>query len=78
MVVPRILVIVIVPKSSEDWIVHTEEELCLRHCGYWTSLRGKPDRNSQKNITIQVPRQNQFTVRALQEIIQRLTQGGLP
>jgi len=38
--VPRILVVVMVPKESAEWLVHSEEQLAMRHCGYWVSLRG--------------------------------------
>lgn len=41
--VPRILVVVLVPEKITDWIKQTESELCLRNCAYWVSLRGMPD-----------------------------------
>jgi hypothetical protein len=76
--IPRILVVVLVPDLAEDWLAHSETELCMRRCGYWVSLRGKPATSNTKNITIQIPRQNQFTVLALQAMMQRLAQGELP
>ena len=39
--VPRILVVVVVPKDAATWVNATEESLLLRHCGYWISLRGQ-------------------------------------
>ncbi len=77
-VIPRILVVVLVPELATDWLAHSETELCLRRCGYWVSLRGKPATSNTKNIKIQIPRQNQFTVLALQAMMQRLAQGELP
>ena len=77
-VIPRILVVVLVPELATDWLAHSETELCMRRCGYWVSLRGKPATSNTKNITIQIPRQNQFTVLALQAMMQRLAQGELP
>ena len=38
--VPRLLVVVRVPADVGDWISHGEEQLVLRRCGYWLSLRG--------------------------------------
>src|SRR5437867_2868716 len=32
--VPRILIVVIVPPLLADWIGHTEVELAMRRCGY--------------------------------------------
>lgn len=77
-VIPRILVVVLVPDLADDWLGHSETELCMRRCGYWVSLRGKPATTNTKNIKISIPRQNQFTVQALQAIMQRLSQGQLP
>lgn len=33
--IPRLLKVVVLPEADTDWIVHTEEELRLRRCGYW-------------------------------------------
>jgi hypothetical protein len=76
--VPRILVVVLVPEKIIDWIKQTESELCLRHCAYWVSLRGMPDTENTTNVTIEVPRSNQFTPLSLQAIIQRISFGDLP
>ncbi|GCL40132.1 hypothetical protein SR1949_52660 [Sphaerospermopsis reniformis] len=76
--VPRILVVVLVPEKITDWIKQTEEELCLRYCAYWVSLRGMPDTTNTTNVTIKIPRSNQFTLDALQTIIQRISLGDLP
>jgi hypothetical protein len=76
--VPRILVVVLVPEKITDWIKQTEEELCLRYCAYWVSLRGMPDTTNTTNVTIKIPRSNQFTPDALQTIIQRISLGDLP
>ncbi|MEH1786699.1 MAG: DUF4365 domain-containing protein [Nostoc sp.] len=32
--VPRILVVVLIPEKITDWIKQTEDELCLRYCAY--------------------------------------------
>ena len=76
--VPRILVVVLVPEKITDWIKQTEDELCLRYCAYWVSLRGMPDTTNTTNVTIEIPRSNQFTPDALQTIIQRISFGDLP
>src|ERR1700674_2784154 len=38
--VPRILLVVLVPENLEEWVTQTEEQLAMRRCGYWVSLRG--------------------------------------
>lgn len=36
--VPKILVIILLPDNSAEWVNQSSEELCLRRCGYWLSL----------------------------------------
>src|SRR5437867_2431269 len=39
--VPIILVVVVVPGDAPDgWLQQSSEELIMRRCGYWLSLRG--------------------------------------
>lgn len=79
LLVPRILVVVLVPKSeAKQWLRHSEEELALRHCGYWMSLRNALPSENKASQTISVPRAQTFTVESLQAIMQRIGQGGLP
>jgi hypothetical protein len=76
--VPRILVVVLVPEKIADWIKQTEDELCLRYCAYWVSLRGITDTENTTSVTIEIPRSNQFTPLSLQAIIERISFGDLP
>ncbi|WP_293358865.1 MULTISPECIES: DUF4365 domain-containing protein [unclassified Microcoleus] len=76
--VPRLLVVVLVPEKLENWLQQSEDEMCMRHCAYWVSLRGQPERLNTANVTVELSRSNQFTVEALKSIMQRLSQGDLP
>jgi Domain of unknown function (DUF4365) len=75
--VPRILIIVLVPDSQEDWLRQSQQELSLRHCGYWASLRGLPPTQNQNTVTVQVPTQNIFNTDALKTLMQRIESGEL-
>ncbi len=75
--IPRILVVVLLPDNPADWLQQSETELCMKQCGYWVSLRGMPARQRQP-ILIELPRQNLFTVAALQGIVEKISQGQLP
>ena len=76
--IPRILIVVLVPDDPNDWISHSEAEMALRRCGYWVSLRGLPPSENETGQTVYIPRRQKFTVNSLQEIMQRIGQGGLP
>lgn len=76
--VPRILVIVLVPDKLEDWLRQSEDEMAMRHCGYWVSLRSQPQTDNEASVTVRIPRVQQFTVDSLKELMERISNGGLP
>lgn len=76
--VPRILVVVLVPDHITEWIHHSEPEMALRRCGYWISLRGYPDTQNFRTVAVTVDRTRQFNPANLAQIMQRLRTGGMP
>jgi Domain of unknown function (DUF4365) len=76
--VPRILVVVLVPEDEADWLEHSEVRLSLYRCGYWVSLVGLPKTANTDNVTVSIPRTQQFTVAALTEMMKRIGGGGMP
>jgi hypothetical protein len=68
---PAILIVVHVPKDCSDWISQTEVELSLRKCGYWMSLRGLPPTSNQGTVSVQIPREQVFSVDSPWEILER-------
>ena len=72
---PLLLVVVLVPPNVEDWLQQTETELCLKRCAYWVSLRGQPQSTNQTTVTVNLPRQNIFSVEALKTLMQRIASG---
>ena len=75
LLVPRVLIVVIVPKQLTNWLNHSEIELAVRKCGYWLSLRGEPPRANSATITVRLPRKNQFSVKNLQAMMNRIGNG---
>lgn len=73
--VPNALVVVMVPNQVDDWLTQTEEELVLRRCGYWYSLLGEPATENVESITVHIPRAQQFTAAALQDMMTRINGG---
>ena len=70
-ITPRILVVVTAPEAPEDWLTQTEEEMTIRHCAYWVSLRGMPETKNSNTVTIRLSRTNVFTPAALREIMRK-------
>lgn len=67
--VPRILVVVAVPEQIEHWVSFSEEELTLRHCGYWLSIRGHETTTNSGSQRIRIPRSSVFNVPSLQSMM---------
>jgi hypothetical protein len=76
--VPRVLVVVRLPEQLADWLRQSEEELALRHCGYWVSLRARPETTNVTTVTIDLPRSQVFLVAALQALMTRISAGDVP
>jgi hypothetical protein len=76
--VPRILVVVLVPENIAEWLEQSEQQMSIRYCAYWVSLRGFPATGNIKSVTVELPRSNLFTVEAIESMMQRISQGGFP
>ncbi|HHY67460.1 MAG TPA: DUF4365 domain-containing protein [Alicyclobacillus sp.] len=75
LLVPRILVIVLVPEDPSEWLDQTEECMAMRHCGYWVSLKGMPPTKNETSVTIEIPRTHVFSVDALKRIMLQIGEG---
>lgn len=72
---PRILVLLVQPEPETDWTGMTEDELMLRRCAYWLSLRGRAETTNTATIRVSIPRTNRFSIEALQGIMERVRNG---
>lgn len=75
--VPIILVVLIMPDDMNEWLTHTADELTLRRCAYWTSLRDKSE-TEQETETIHIPTVKMFDQNQLADMWSRVRNGGLP
>lgn len=74
--IPRILVVVVVPSEIELWCGQTEAEMTLRKCGYWLSLAGLAATTNDQKVTVYLPRVNMFTPRALDQMMRVISTTG--
>lgn len=71
--IPRLLVVLLLPSEPKSWLEQTEDALILRRGAYWCSLRGSPEVET-KTVTVHLPRANLFSadqLRALMESASR-------
>ncbi len=73
--VPQILIVVVVPKNSTEWVIQSEAELVMKHCGYWKYLKGNPPTANKESITVSLPRENIFSTDALGKLMARISLG---
>ncbi|MGF1525256.1 MAG: DUF4365 domain-containing protein [Candidatus Competibacterales bacterium] len=74
--VPRILIIVLVPENEMQWLLHNqEEELILRHCGYWLSLANAKATDNNTTVTVHIPRSQIFDGHSLARLMHNANEG---
>jgi len=75
--VPRVLVVVEVPRDRASWVEVAPEQLVMRRCGYWASLRGHPDSENQSTVRVKIPRERRWDVEAVAGLMDRVQKGEL-
>jgi hypothetical protein len=75
---PRILIVLTLPGDESRWCSQNEQELVLRHCAYWLSLKGRPPSTNRKSVRVSIPRANLFSADAVRGILSRIKAGENP
>ena len=76
--VPRILVVVVVPDDISKWTVQSDQETLIKYCGYWVSIRGELEKQNKTSVSVHVPQANRLTVVGLKQLLQIVASGGNP
>ncbi len=77
--VPRLLVVVTIPGDDRQaWMTQSDEQLVMRRCGFWLSLRGRQDSGNETKTRIQIPTNQRFDVAALQVLMNDISNGIFP
>ena len=73
--IPRILVLLDLPRDEERWLTISSDELILRRCAYWVSLRGQPETDNVETVTISLPARNRFNDDELRRLMDMARSG---
>jgi Domain of unknown function (DUF4365) len=73
--IPRILVVLDLPRNEADWLKVTSDSLILRRCAYWTSLGGLSETGNKESVTILIQSQNRFDVDSLKALMEQARRG---
>jgi hypothetical protein len=77
-IVPRLLIVVIVPREVSDWLTQSDNEAQMKYCGYWQSVRNMPDTSNTRTVSISIPQSNRLDVQGLTNLMQRVASGETP
>jgi hypothetical protein len=74
--IPRLLVVMDLPRSEDEWVSITTEELVMRHCAYWLSLKDAPATN-RTAPTVRIPKSHVFDVPGIRQLMEQSRDGSL-
>jgi hypothetical protein len=76
--VPRIVVVLSLPKKEANWLNVSVRQLVMKRCAYWASLRGKPELpDGQQSVTIAIPASNRFDIDGLKHLMEMARTGNV-
>ena len=73
--IPRILIVLLMPVEEAEWLTQTSDELCQRHCAYWRSLEGEPAVTNTQNVTVILPLDKMFSGDQLNGLMDKVERG---
>jgi hypothetical protein len=66
---PRLLVILCLPEGKTNWINHSVDQLILKKCAYYLSLKDAPATKNETSVTVHVPMTNVFSPETLYDLM---------
>jgi len=71
--VPKIMVVLFLPKTEPEWLAHSVNELCIRKCAYWVSLKGATESSNKSGITVYIPENQALSPEELRRIFTQIS-----
>jgi hypothetical protein len=69
--VPRLLVVLILPRQPDQWIDQNHERMISRYAAYYVSLAGMADAPQRGKVPVELPRSNLLSVDALRRLMEQ-------
>ncbi len=73
--VPRLLVVLDLPRKEDQWLTITREALVLRRAAYWASLADAPETENETAVTVPIHASNRLDSHALSALMERSRTG---
>jgi hypothetical protein len=71
---PIVLIVLVLPSETDDWLVHSEDQLLIKQCCYWCVVDGVATAN-KNTVRIRIPRSQQLTPEAVNDLLARVRAG---
>ncbi len=68
--IPRLLVVVVVPSETAEWIIDGDDHSALYRSGYWVSLAGRGQTSNVSSVTVDIPKVNRWTPLAVATLME--------
>ena len=73
--VPRLLVVLDLPRDKDRWMNLSAERLILRRRALWISLNGFEKSSNRFSVTVRIPAVNLFTIDSLRDLMEQSRRG---
>jgi hypothetical protein len=73
--VPRLLVLLLLPRDPQQWIEQDEDRMLSRYAAYYLSLSGFAAAPHRGKVPVVLPRKNLLSVENLRRLMARASQG---
>ncbi len=67
--IPRLLVLLALPRNEAEWLLHHPDKLILQKCAYFLNLKGLPEKAGIERPTVYVPATNMLTPESLRHLM---------
>jgi hypothetical protein len=68
-VLPRLLILLCLPKNESEWLFQDKDQLILKHCAYYLYLKNEPEVTNEKTKTVYFPANQILTTDKLKELM---------
>lgn len=68
-ILPRLLILLVLPEQKADWLIHHREKLILQKCCYFLNLKGYPPSVNGFYHRVYVPTSNMLTPAMLKTLM---------
>ena len=72
--VPALLIVLALPKESDQWMSIGDNEMVLRKCCYWWSFADQKPSTNTSSITVKIPKNQVLTPQNVNDLLEKIQQ----